>query len=532
MDATFDCWTILDLPARSDERSVKRQYARLLKVTRPDEDPIAFQQLREAYERALQLAREGDDGVGGDASFVQTSAAPLVQRPAPVTRPVVRSAQEQAVELLEGFDDDAVDHCWTEAVAKGIEATVEALLFVRCVQAPDASPNLLRWGLETRQWLTPWQQVRPRQSDQERLGHLLSLGLYHRLEQYMAAGEETRFIDCIEHHCRQGWLGDLARRQTLQVQVLDLFFNHGNWSPGLFERVRQLFGWDTESAVVPVVDEQWHTLLARNEEKKWLGELRALARLGEQHPAPSANAAALFQTGSSAERLQARAATFTEADWQACEQLSQAFITRFPDWPKRFPDHNPWFWKALVGHERPQHVMKRACAAMTITLALGMNGLHPAELPVMVIMSPILILLGALSAYMGKWLLEHWVTFTESFYDLDQSVSAWCARHQLTRDRRHLVIRNSVPMLAVAFILWKWLGLLGVVTFVVTGLIGKLQPGRAAPVDRQYRWRRPLQAIYRIAGISVLQWLFCLFMVGLILYVQQNMPGTLLTQGA
>ncbi|MCF7533047.1 J domain-containing protein [Pseudomonas petrae] len=532
MDATVDCWKILDLPARSDERSVKRQYAKLLKVTRPDENPVAFQQLREAYERALQLAREGDDGVGGDASLVQASAAPLVQRPAPVTRPVVRSAQEQAAELLETFDDTAVDQCWNEAIARGIESTVETLLFMRCAHTPDAYPNLLRWGLETRQWLTPWQQVRPREADQQRLGHLLSLGLYRRLEQCMADGEETRFIECLKHHSKQGWLGDLARRQTLHVQVLDLFLEHKNWSPALFQRIRQLFAWDTESAVVPIVDEQWHTLLRRCEEKKWVDELRARVREGEQHPNPRANAAALFLTGSSAERLQARVATFTEADWQACEELSEAFTTRFPDWARMFPDHNPWFWKALVGHESPQHVMKRACAGMTVTLALGMNGLHPAELPVMVIMPPILVLLGVLAAYMGKWLLDLWVAFTKSFYDIDQSVSAWCARHQLTRDRRFLVIRNSVPMLTVGFILWKWLGLLGVVTYVITLLIGKLPAGRAVPINRQYRWRRPLQAIYRIAGLSPLQWLFGIAMVVVIAYVQQNMPGTLLTQGS
>lgn len=553
MDATFDCWKMLDLPARSDERSVKRQYAKLLKVTRPDENPVAFQQLREAYERALQLAREGDDRStdeasfgqasfaqtsfgqpsSGQASFGQPSAAPLAQTPAPVNRPVVRSPQEQAAELLEGFDDAAVDQCWNEAISRGIESTVETLLFVRCVQAPDAYPNLLHWGLETRQWLTPWQQFRPRDADQQRLGHLLSMGLYRRLEQYMADGEETRFIGCLEHHTRQGWLGDFERRQTLQVQVLNLFLEHRNWSPALFQRIRQFFAWDTESAAVPIVDEQWHALLWRCEEKKWLNELRALVREGEQHPNPRANAAALFLTGSSSERLQARVATFTEADWQACEQLSEDFTKRFPGWARMFPDHNPWFWKALVGHESPRHVMKRACAGMTITLALGMmDRLAPSELPVMVFMSPLLILLGVLAAYMGKWLLEHWITFTESFYDIDQSLSAWCARHQLTRDRRFLVIRNSVPMLAVGFILWKWLGLLGVVTYVITLLIGKLPAGRAAPINHQYRWRRPLQAIYRIAGLRPLQWLFGIVMVGVIVYVQQTMPGTLLTQGS
>ena len=43
----MSCWEVLGLDAEADERTIKRQYARLLKGTRPDEDPEAFQALRE-----------------------------------------------------------------------------------------------------------------------------------------------------------------------------------------------------------------------------------------------------------------------------------------------------------------------------------------------------------------------------------------------------------------------------------------------------------------------------------------------------
>ncbi|MNO94803.1 hypothetical protein D3C76_864320 [compost metagenome] len=120
---------------------------------------------------------------------------------------------------------------------------------------------------------------------------------------------------------------------------------------------------------------------------------------------------------------------------------------------------------------------------------------------------------------------------TANLHDLDQRASEWCVRHKLTTDRRYLVIRNGGPLLALALVIWNWLGVLGLATYLITGVIGLMQPASAVPADREYRWRRPLQAIYRIAGLSWLQWLFCLSMVIVIGYVQQQMPGTLLTQG-
>lgn len=47
----------LGLDAGADERAIKRAYAQRLRAARPDEDPVAFQALHEAYQEALQWVR-------------------------------------------------------------------------------------------------------------------------------------------------------------------------------------------------------------------------------------------------------------------------------------------------------------------------------------------------------------------------------------------------------------------------------------------------------------------------------------------
>lgn len=65
----------LNLPLDADERAVKRAYAAALKSTRPEDDPIAFQALVTARDRALDwvrrrgAARQSDVGVGEQRPF-------------------------------------------------------------------------------------------------------------------------------------------------------------------------------------------------------------------------------------------------------------------------------------------------------------------------------------------------------------------------------------------------------------------------------------------------------------------------------
>lgn len=60
------------------EREIKRAYAKALKQTRPDEDPVAFQQLNEAYQAALAAARaRGPEEEAGP--WTAAAAQPVMQ---------------------------------------------------------------------------------------------------------------------------------------------------------------------------------------------------------------------------------------------------------------------------------------------------------------------------------------------------------------------------------------------------------------------------------------------------------------------
>ncbi len=80
-------WTVLDIRATSDERDIKRAYARKLKITRPDDDPVAFGQLRDAYELAMRMAAQTRDPEQHDEHAAHVD-------PEPEPEPVYTAAYE------------------------------------------------------------------------------------------------------------------------------------------------------------------------------------------------------------------------------------------------------------------------------------------------------------------------------------------------------------------------------------------------------------------------------------------------------
>ena len=76
----MDCWHILQIEPTSDERAIKRAYAKLLKTTRPDDDAEGYQRLREAFDEALAIAPYIESEAAPEWSFPASERLPENER--------------------------------------------------------------------------------------------------------------------------------------------------------------------------------------------------------------------------------------------------------------------------------------------------------------------------------------------------------------------------------------------------------------------------------------------------------------------
>lgn len=102
-----DCWDVLDLTPPVERRDVKRAYARLLKQNRPDDDPVAFEQLHAAYQTALWYV-ENDI-----TPQVVEQESPMPATPEDTLQPVIMrdadDAQPTNVDTTNRYNADPLD---------------------------------------------------------------------------------------------------------------------------------------------------------------------------------------------------------------------------------------------------------------------------------------------------------------------------------------------------------------------------------------------------------------------------------------
>lgn len=94
---------LLGLDADADERAIKRAYAQLLRATRPDDDPDAFQALHQAYQSALQRARHRAQRDDDDETDAEPSVG-VVGRDTDAAEPLSPASAATALEPSSQYD--------------------------------------------------------------------------------------------------------------------------------------------------------------------------------------------------------------------------------------------------------------------------------------------------------------------------------------------------------------------------------------------------------------------------------------------
>ena len=312
-------WDLLGITPTADTRDIKRAYARLLKQTRPDDDPEGFQRLRAALEAALAQAPWVRNSVPAVSAFV---TPPQVYAPAsgttPVQAPESEPPPETAValpagpgqelvvtipapapeadpwaslkpELLvanrAGHGDEAVR--LLDAALAGADPAARTLLgdwlLGWCASAAHMAPVLLEAALRHFAWLdeAPPPGERQRALAQVALRHnqwqaqqvlapLLALLAASRMYEARAA-----FGQALSDPRLQA----LDARAFFECQLMRQLARTEGWDRGFAGLVFQTCRWDQEHRHLRQFDQRaWQALLVRREGEEWYVGLKTAGR--------------------------------------------------------------------------------------------------------------------------------------------------------------------------------------------------------------------------------------------------------------
>lgn len=532
---TMDCWGVLELDHDADERSIKRQYSRLLKTTRPDDDPVAFQTLRTAYEQALNRARnrvEDDESDEEDSLFATPdvwSTESAAHRPALEIVPVVPPLMPTLAKV-EPVRPAVVETSWYEqamrttpqnlesqhqlAREQGCDDEFQQHLAKRCLLEPDEHLELIQAAFVRLHWLTPLQKLQFRTHQTQRLTQALLDSSLPAFRDLLARHQEREFLDALKALEQQPWLLSLDQHDQLEHWTMTLLLNTDEWSASLFERISGLFDWDRKHDVHSGTPSLWMHLIERCEKKEFARRQQQLL----SGPLDSADAhAAHLLLDPPPLREQLRIARECDDDvWVACNRLSFDLSERHPELLELFPDADLHGWRKLrrqVGFNPYARVY-----AAGVSLALTAQYFQPPgktsigfDLFFCFVMTPVLMMTAF---YIAQAI---WQPFRDAFESTDKWLSERVLPVSLSwPGYQAMVLAHGIPIVLVG-VLYAHSGPIPLASYVAALLVWiYLSPYRLSLIKdavgtRTGGWRRLKEVCSRNIGKWVMLTLGLMF---------------------
>ncbi|NVZ50814.1 J domain-containing protein [Pseudomonas sp. B6002] len=323
------CWNILGLTPDADSRAIKRQYAALLKKTRPDDDPEGFQRLREAYEQALRWSQE------------QRETVEVVIEHVGETAEVVIEHVGEAVEVVTEHVEETLEQRYQAAMANGTALFFEIHLLHRCVDG-ELSAEDARWAFQAFNWLTAWQRLELPVELIDTLERQHRAALQQPLRLALEQKDEAAFLAAYAARDEHPWVHNHPHGEWFNEWLAKLLAQSHFWSSAVFDAVCAGQGWHGGADHnCPASD--WTLLLKRQQGPAFLARQRALA--AEPPYSPQQRAARLLLAPMSLGQRRAFAQRLNEDDWKACQSLSADIYADHVVVAEAMPGGTVYFWQ-------------------------------------------------------------------------------------------------------------------------------------------------------------------------------------------